>query len=423
MSSSPGVLLRLGLRSLLVHKLRSVLSILGVVFGVAAVTAVSAVGEGARREAVAQIGSLGIDTVTMRARPVPGAGPGTGGAGPAATAAGSAASASLGGLRLRDAEAVRAVVPHLVAAAPVREAALSAEAGGRATDAGVVGTTAAYRDAARLQLSAGRFLADVDVEDGKRVAVLGATIANALFPFEPPVGQRLTLGGDWYDVVGVAEGRAVTSRGRPGPIRTRDVNRAVFVPLTALDRGGDGRSDGIDEIVLRVDDGERVGAAADVARRVLERTTGTATFDVIVPREILRQKERTQRIFNVVTGAIAAISLLVGGIGIMNIMLASVAERTREVGIRRAVGAARRDIAAQFLVESSLLTSVGGVIGAVLGVGGSFAIQALAGWPTALSPGMLLAGLVVALGVGIGFGFYPAWHAAHLEPMEALRSE
>ena len=161
----------------------------------------------------------------------------------------------------------------------------------------------------------------------------------------------------------------------------------MFVPLPALDRGGDGRADGIDEIVLRVDDSERVGASAEVVRRVLQRTTGGAPFDVIVPREILRQKERTQRIFNVVTGAIAAISLLVGGIGIMNIMLASVAERTREVGIRRAVGAARRDIAAQFLVESSLLTSAGGVLGAVLGVVGSLAIQSLAGWPTALSPG------------------------------------
>jgi putative ABC transport system permease protein len=416
-SSSPAVLLRLGLRSLLVHKLRSVLSILGVVFGVAAVTAVSAVGEGARREAVAQIGSLGIDTVTMRARA--GAAGGPAGAPAAATPAG----ASALGLRLRDAEAVRAVVPHLVAAAPVREAALSAEVGSRATDATVVGTTAAYREAARLRLSGGRFLTDVDVEDGKRVAVLGATVATTLFPFDPALGQRVTLGGDWYDVVGVLEGRATTARGRPGPIRTRDVNRAVFVPLTALDRGGDGRVDGIDEIVLRVDDGEQVGAAAEVARRVVQRTTDGAAFDVIVPREILRQKERTQRIFNVVTGAIAAISLLVGGIGIMNIMLASVAERTREVGIRRAVGAARRDIAAQFLVESSLLTSVGGVLGAVLGVAGSFAIQALAGWPTALSPGMLLAGLAVALGVGIGFGFYPAWHAAHLEPMEALRSE
>jgi putative ABC transport system permease protein len=410
-NASPRVLLRLGVRSLLVHKLRSVLSILGVVFGVAAVTAVSAVGEGARREAVAQIGSLGIDTMTVRARPAT--------TGPGQT---THASAPLSGLRLREAEAVIAVVPNLVAAAPVREAPLSAEAGGRTIDAGVVGTTPGYREAARLRLSAGRFLTDVDVEDRKRVAVLGASIANALFPFDAPVGRRILLGGDWYDVVGVVEGRAV-SRTRTGPIRSRDVNRAVFVPLPALDRGGDGRVDGIDEIVVRVDDSERVGASAEVARRVVQRTTGGALFDVIVPREILRQKERTQRIFNVVTGAIAAISLLVGGIGIMNIMLASVAERTREVGIRRAVGAARRDIAAQFLVESSLLTSAGGVLGAVLGVVGSIAIQSLAGWPTALSPGMLLAGLLVAFAVGIGFGFYPAWHAAHLEPMDALRSE
>jgi len=408
---APRVLLRLAVRSLLVHKLRSVLSILGVVFGVAAVTAVSAVGEGARREAVAQIGSLGIDTVTVRARPSPAAGT------PAA-----AARASAGGLRLRDAEAIEAVVPHLVAAAPVREASLAAEAGGRTTEAGVVGTTAAYREAARLRLAAGRFLSDLDLDDRKRVAVLGATVAGALFPFDGAVGQRLLLGGDWYDVVGVVEGRAV-SRGRPGPIRTRDVNRAVFVPMPSLDRGGDARPDGIDEIVLRVDDPERVGASAEVARRVVERTTGGMSFDVVVPREILRQKERTQRIFNVVTGTIAAISLLVGGIGIMNIMLASVAERTREVGIRRAVGASRRDIAAQFLVESSLLTVAGGVLGAVLGVVGSFAIQVLAGWPTALSVSMLLAGIVVALAVGIGFGFYPAWHAAQLEPMEALRTE
>ena len=145
-------------------------------------------------------------------------------------------------------------------------------------------------------------------------------------------------------------------------------------------------------------------------------------IDVIVPREILRQKERTQRIFNVVTGAVAAIGLLVGGIGIMNIMLASVAERTREVGIRRALGATRADVAAQFLSESSLLTAVGGLAGVLAGVAGSVAIQRWAGWPTALSPPMLVLSVLMALLVGIGFGFYPAWRAAHLEPMEALRN-
>ena len=399
---SAEALVRLALRSLLVHKLRSALSILGVVFGVGAVTAVSAVGEGARREAVAQIGSLGIDSITLRGRPsteTPG-----------------------GGLRMQDADALQAVVPHLVATAPVREATLSLQSGSTWTEAPVVGTTPGYRAAARLTLSSGRFLADLDVEDHKRVAVLGASLATRLFPLGDPLGSRIQVGGDWFEVVGVLEGRG-SPKGRGGPIRTRDVNRTVFVPLPTLDRGGDMRRDSIEEVVLRVDDAVNVTAAAEVARRVVQRTTGAAAFEVVVPREILRQKERTQRIFNVVTGAIAAISLLVGGIGIMNIMLASVAERTREVGVRRAVGASRRDIAVQFLVESSLLTVAGGVLGALLGVAGSAAIQSLAGWPTALSPGMLLVAVAVALTVGIGFGFYPAWQAAHLEPMEALRTE
>ena len=396
-------LLRLALRNLMVHKLRSTLSVTGVVFGVAAVTAVSSVGEGARREALEQIGDLGIDTITVRARAAAAGGP------PAP-------------LRLSDAAAVRAVGPDLVAVAPVRDGRAPVQAGGRSTDAGIVGTTSDYASAARLRLAAGRFLAGIDVEQRKRVAVLGASVASDLFPLGDPRGQRVLVGGDWYDVVGVAEGRG-SRRARGGPIRSRDVNRAVFVPLLALDRGTDRRPDGIDEIVVRVDDAEHVSRAAEVVKSVVKRTTGSDAFEVVVPREILRQKERTQRIFNVVTGAIAAISLLVGGIGIMNIMLASVAERTREVGIRRAVGASRRDIGAQFLVESSLLTATGGVLGTVLGVAGSAAIQQLAGWPTALSAQMLLTGLLTATAVGVGFGFYPAWEAAHLEPMEALRRD
>jgi putative ABC transport system permease protein len=400
---SPRVLLRLGLRSLLLHKLRSTLSILGVVFGVAAVTAMSSVGEGARRESIAQIGALGIDTVTLRARAAaPGSEPGP-------------------GLSLRDAESVGRVVPELRAVAPVRVATLTASAGSRQLDVTVVGTTPAYRDASRIALASGRFVSDLDVSDGKRIAVLGAGVAGALFPFGDARGP-VRVGEEWFHVVGVLEGRAAASS-RPGPIRALDVNRAIFVPLPALDRGADPRPEGVDEIVFRVSDASRVAAAAAVARRVAERSSGGAAFDVVVPREILRQQERTQRIFNVVTGAIAAISLLVGGIGIMNIMLAGVAERTREVGVRRALGATRRDVASQFLVESSLLTVAGGVAGAALGVAGSFLIQRFAAWPTALSPLMLLLALAMALAVGVGFGFYPAWRAAHLEPMEALRHE
>ncbi len=398
---SPHVLLRLAGRGLLQHKLRSSLSVLGIVFGVAAVTAISSVAAGARLEAVAQIGALGIDSVTLRPR--------------------RASPAPSGGLRTGDAESLTAVVPGLLAVAAVREALLPVEAGSRHIESTVVGTTPPYQTASRLTLASGRFLANLDVQDRKRVAVLGAAVAKALFPLGDALGQRIRLGHEVFDVVGVLEGRAV-ARGRTGPIRSRDVNRAVFVPLPSLDRGTDPRPDGVDEIVLRVADPQKVTAAAEVARDVVRRTSGLPELDVIVPREILRQKERTQRIFNVVTGSVAAISLLVGGIGIMNIMLASVAERTREVGVRRAVGASERDIAAQFLAEASLLTALGGVLGAALGIVAAVLIQAVAGWPTALSAAMLVVSLITAIGVGVGFGSYPAWQASRLQPMEALRA-
>jgi putative ABC transport system permease protein len=397
------ILIRLGLRSLRLHKLRSGLSILGVVFGVAAVVAMSSVGEGARRETLAQIEALGIDTVTVRTLP----GDDTG---------------AFSGLRAKDALSVRDVVPGVRAVAPVRVAELPADLGSRTAAVTVVGATPAYREATRLELARGRFLADLDVSDRKRVAVLGASVAARLFPLGDPVGEVVRLGGDWFQVVGVLEGRA-SPRGRGAVVSARDLNRCVIVPLPALDHGVDPRADGVDEIVFRVSAPEEVVPAATVAQSLLRRTTGGAPLEVVVPREILRQRERAQRVFNVVTGAVAAISLLVGGIGIMNIMLASVAERTREVGIRRALGARRKDVAAQFLVESSLLTLTGGVLGCGLGLGGSFLIQGFAGWPTATHPLMLLVALLVALFVGVGFGFYPAWHASQLEPMTALRRE
>ncbi|HXY41775.1 MAG TPA: ABC transporter permease [Vicinamibacteria bacterium] len=399
----PRVLVHLGVRSLKLHKLRSSLSILGVVFGVAAVVAMSSVGEGARRETLAQISALGIDTVTVRPRP----------AAPGAAAAPA--------LPAGAAESLRRVVPGVRAVAALRVAELPAEAGGRHATAIAVGTTPGYREAARLALADGRFLADVDLVDHKRVAVLGAAVAHALYPVDSPLGESLRLGGDFFQVVGVLEGRA-SPRGRGAAIQARDLNRAVLVPLPSLDRGATS-GDGVDELVFRLGSPEAVVPAAALAQKVVQRLTGGQPLELLVPREILRQRERAQRIFDVVTGAVAAISLIVGGIGIMNIMLASVAERTREVGVRRALGARKRDVAAQFLVESSLLTTLGGVLGGALGLVGSFLIQRFAGWPTAVHPLMLLLALVVAIGVGVGFGFYPAWHAAGLAPVDALRRE
>jgi len=393
---APRPLFALGRRSLLVHKLRSALSVLGVLFGVAAVVAMSSVGEGARREALEQIGALGIDSITVR--PAPGG----------------------DGLVLEDAVALAAAVPWLDSVAPLREVPVPARSPtGREMDAVALGTLPSYGRAARVSLAAGRFLSDLDVTDRKRVAVLGSTVAGRLFPLEEPIGRWLVLGGEWFQVVGVLESRRQPRR-PAGPIRPRDLNVAVIVPLPALDLG-DGGLDEVDEIALRVSDGRFVRGAAEVTRRTLARVLAAAPAEVIVPREILAQRQRTQRLFAVVTGAVAGLGLLVGGIGIMNIMLASVAERTSEIGLRRAVGATRRDVAAQFLVEASLLTVTGGAGGIALGGLGSHAIQHLAGWPTALSAPMLLAALLMALLVGIGFGCYPAWRAAHLEPMAALR--
>ena len=399
----PRLLVHLAARSLLLHKLRSTLSILGVVFGVAAVVAMSSVGEGARREALQQIGALGVDTIIVR------------------TKLSSKGEPEGTGLSLRDAESIGAVVPHALAVAAVRESVLPAETSTRRVDVSVMGTTPAYEEAARLAVRQGRFLTAVDVRDRKRTVVLGAEIARSLFPLSEGLGESLTLGGDWYDVVGVLEARG-SRRSKGGPLRARDINQVVFIPLPSLDRGPDRRADGIEEVLLRMEEGHAVTAAADVVRKILARSSG-AEVEVLVPREILRQTQRTQRIFNVVTGAVAGIGLVVGGIGIMNIMLASVAERTREIGIRRAVGATREDVASHFLAEATLLTTSGGVLGILLGLVGSGAIQYFAGWTTAVSPLMLIAALVTALLVGIGFGFYPAWRAAHLEPMEALRQQ
>jgi putative ABC transport system permease protein len=394
-------LLAHGLEGIRLHKLRSALSVLGVLFGVAAVVAMSSIGEGARRETLEQVSALGIDCVTLR--------PPAGGD-------------AKHGLALRDADAVRSVVPHLMAVAPVREAPLPIEASGRRTEGVVVGTTPDYQTAARVRLAAGRFLAALDVEDRKRVAVLGSAVATALFPFGDALAGQVVLGGDRFAVVGVLEGRAPL-RGQLGAIRVRDLNRSVLVPLQALDRGGDGRPDGVDEIALRADEARHVSSVAELARAVVRRTSGTDELDVVIPREILRQKERTQRTFNVVTGAIAGIGLLVGGIGIMNVLLAGVAERTREIGVRRTVGATRHDIAAQFLGEALMLTSAGGALGLVLGIVGAVLIQRLAGWRTAVSAPMVAAALAAAWLVGLGFGFFPAWKAAHLEPVDALRRE
>jgi putative ABC transport system permease protein len=399
-------LIQLAVRGLSLHKLRSTLSALGIVFGVAAVTAMLSVGEGARREILAEVGRLGINRVTVRAGSL------------SRSTELEAGKLQSQGLSLADADAISEIAPNVESLAPVRTASEQVTNGERRADAILLATTPSFARTEELALASGRFVADADVADAKRVIVLGHEIRELLFPYDDPVGSGVKIAGEWYSVVGALAPREVSRQG--GRMSGRNLNRVAFVPLSSMPRER-GR---LDEIAVRIDDAEKVRDSARLIESVIRRRhRGALDFELLVPQELLAGYERARFQFNVVVGAVAALSLLVGGIGIMNIMLANVTERIREIGIRRSLGASRDDITRQFLAEALVLTTVGGVVGVLLGFALSLGISSYAGWPTAVSVRAVLLALVLAAATGIGFGLYPAMQAARSSPVEALRRE
>lgn len=389
------------------YKLRTLLSILGIILGVAAVIAMMSVSEGARLEALIQVEMLGLNNLVVRNR--------------APTAANGAAT----GLTIRDARRLERLVPDTIAVGPLLERNVAAAYQGLESPTRVVGVTTAYQTILNLSPSRGRLLSGGDDRTGARVCVLGARLARTLFGFTDPVGQFVQLGQDYFQVVGVLVDSASQER-TPGTLAWRDLGTAALAPLAAVsglntDLVPDQH---VDEIWLRIGGRDLVEAAGGVLVATMTQLHAQRQdFDVVVPRELLAQRFRTQRTFAVVVGSIAAIALLVGGIGIMNIMLTSVVERTHEIGVRRTVGATRLDIGLQFLVESLLMTVTGGTVGVLVGVVSAIAITMYAGWSTHISVLSVVLAAMVSTSVGLGFGIYPAVKAATLEPVDALRYE
>ena len=408
--------LRLGLQNLLANRMRSLLTMLGMIFGVAAVVSMLSIGAGARQKVMALIEQMGVHNLIVEAKET------------IEWQAHDKIRRISPGLTLQDFRIILDDVND-VATATMRKRFTPTKTIPRSQqDPPVVyGVGANYIQIAGLHLIQGRFFNADEESHARSICVLGAGAKSNLFGAADPVGQYVKLNQQWFEVVGVASPQ-LSSQTEVAGVPSQDLNNVVYVPLkAALLRLEDSYSnvrDEIDGIYLHLNDTADVPQVAQVVRAILNWSHHSAgDFSVIVPAELLSEQRRTERLFNAVMVAIASISLLVGGIGIMNIMLASILERTREIGVRRAVGARQFDIIRQFVVEAMIISFVGGSFGIIFGVFMSRVIAWLAGWSTIVTTFSIILAFFVSISVGLIFGIYPAMKAARLDPVEAIRYE
>jgi putative ABC transport system permease protein len=412
-------------KSLWLHRLRSFLTMLGIVFGVCSVISMLAIGEGASSEAQEQIKNLGSQNIILHSVKPP----------EEQKVSNNRQNFVLDyGLQMLDLQRIENTIPGVSLVVPARVMREYAWNITRRIDCEIFGTVPNYPETRNHHVARGRFFTSVEMDTAANVCVLGAEMAEQLFPLESSIGKDVRIGGEYYRVVGVMESMIKLARTDAVQAAAMPVSR-MFVPLSTTSarfgeilikrRSGSFEAERVElhEITVRVADGADVSKISLAVKELLDRNHQKKDFELVVPLELLREKERTKRIFNIVLGSIAAISLLVGGIGIMNIMLASVTERTREIGIRRALGARRRDIVTQFLVEAVMLSGAGGALGVLLGVTIPFVVTYFADMKTIVTLWAPLIAFTISGLVGVVFGLYPAVRAAEMDPVEALRHE
>ena len=405
------------LDNLLLHKLRTLLTMLGMIFGVAAVLSMLSIGAGAQQQVMAFIEGLGVRNVIVEARET------------TERNAFQKIRLQSPGLSFQDLRAIQAAVPGIEAITPRKRytpAQIVPKPSGGELPV-IYGVEPNFSEIGGLHLTAGRFLTADESARAAAVCVLGEAARTALFGVTDPLGKFVKVGEHWFRVIGIA-GPQATAREGVGGAPAQDRNNLIYVPTAAailrLEDNYSQYRDEIDGVYVRLAPGADIPAAAAIMRGVLDAShRGAADYAVIVPAELLAEQQRTKRIFDIVMVALASISLLVGGIGIMNIMLASVLERTPEIGLRRALGATRVDVIRQFVLETTLLAVGGGLLGLVLGVALSEVIASFAGWSTVVTGGALLLAFLVSVIVGLVSGIYPAVKASRLDPVQALHYE
>ena len=425
--------LKLGVKSLWMHRLRSTLTTLGIIFGVSSVIAMLAIGEGASRDAQAKIAQLGSQNIIVKTvKPTEDQ-----------SAIGQQQTLVEYGLTYADADRFRGAIPDVQVIVPNRRFPHQAQYRTRRASIEVIGTVPWYPEISTLKTRLGRFLSDIDMQYKKGVCVVDEKLVTELFAFDDPIGQSLKIASNYYQVVGISVEQ--TSTTASNGLEEKDTTGAtksganlggIYIPITTVkNRFGEmtmqmSTSSGrtlerieLQEIIIKVFDIDRVIDTRQSVETLLSRYHKKNDYEIVVPLELMRQAKDFQRIFTIVLGSIAAISLLVGGIGIMNIMLATVSERTREIGIRRALGAKKRDIIFQFLSETLILTLSGGVLGIILGSLIPFLVTFYGNMRTVITSSSLVLAFGISAAVGIIFGLYPAYRAANMDPIESLRHE
>ncbi|HZW40218.1 MAG TPA: ABC transporter permease [Ignavibacteriaceae bacterium] len=417
------------IKGLQANKLRAFLTMLGIIFGVAAVIAMMSIGEGAKQETLQQIELMGTNNIIIN-KIVPEEQTQT-------------TKAFSPGLSLKDADAIKDVNPFVEFVTPIKLVDADVFYKNNVSQLKIVGTTPNYPLTFNSKLSSGSFFKTVHNESFSNVCVIGDGIRKKMFKFEEPIGKKLKIGDQWFDIVGVVSPKSAS--GAKG-LSLRNFNEDIYVPINTamfkimpkvktqqqniffmgppLDRANVVDKTSIDQLTVKIKNSDQLKEASNLVSRImLRRHYNVKDYEIVLPEALLEQKQKTQKIFNVVMGAIAGISLLVGGIGIMNIMLANILERTREIGVRRAVGATKTNILNQFLYEALIISVLGGLIGILIGFIMTSLISTYAGWKTMISTFSVLLAFSVSAAAGLIFGIYPAKKAADKNPIESLRYE